>query len=168
MVKSITLQMSQSASVLQEQPSSHFFRSSHNLKFLNCLSSFFTKLKSSTMSSTFFSLCYPFCHMNTSLKLGLSALISSSSSKVTIFSFCLEITLLGTLTVSGRKFPAAEASSVVMDRSNSLMLLGTKYSIRGSAPEKWKFSEIVQHIQQKFKMMKFRNFQKMMLNWNKT
>lgn len=61
-----------------------------------------------------------------------------SSSKVTIFSFCFAVELLdiflGALTVNGMKWGNG-GDSVEMDRSNSLMLRGTKYSTKGSAPK---------------------------------
>jgi hypothetical protein len=135
MVKSITLHMSHSASALHEQSSSHFLSPSHSLKFLNCFSSLLTALKSSTRLVSLLTNCYPFCHMNTSWSSGsLLILAAISSSNVTIFSFCLLATFLGTLTVSGRKLAEMGVSPVAIDRSNSLTLLGTKYSIRGSAP----------------------------------
>lgn len=138
--------MSQSASALHEQLSSHFFKSSHNLKFLNCFSSFFTLLKSlklvSAVSELFvnvalppFGNCYPFCHMNTSCSsVFLFRREAISSSNVTIFSFCLGPNLRGAFTVRGRKLLPTGPSPVI-DRSNSLILRGTKYSIKGSAPE---------------------------------
>lgn len=66
-VKSSTLQISQSCSVLHEQLSSHFFKSSHSLKFLKAFSSFFTASRfPKSESLTSFGNCYPVCHMNTS------------------------------------------------------------------------------------------------------
>lgn len=167
-VKASTLQISQSLSVLQEHPSSHFFKSSQILKFLNCFNSFLTVLKSliallSSVSSPVFaakslnfaiystaslalllppdfaeenSSCYPLCHMKISCSSGdFASLQAISSSKVTIFSFCLDCSFLGGRTVSGRNVLAMGASPDVMERSNSLMLRGTKYSTKGSAPE---------------------------------
>lgn len=168
-VKSNTLQMSQSLSVLQEHPSSHFFKSSQILKFLNCFNSFFTVLKSliallSSVSSPVFtakslnfamystaslalllplvfaeqnSSCYPLCHMKTSWSSGdFASLHAISSSKVTIFSFCLGCAFLSGRTVRGRNVLAMGVSPDVMERSNSLILRGTKYSTKGSAPER--------------------------------
>lgn len=167
-VKSNTLQISQSVSVLQEQPSSHFFKSSHILKFLNCFSSLLTLLRSlmallSSVSSPVLaarslsfaiystaslvllllppgfdgvsSNCYPLCHMKISWSSDdFASLDAISSSKVTIFSFCLECNFLGARTVRGRNVPATGLSPAVKDRSNSLILRGTKYSTRGSEP----------------------------------
>lgn len=153
--------------MLQEQPSSHFFKSSHIRKFLNCFNSFFALLRSlmallSSASSPVFtarslsfaiyptaslvllaappvfdsSNCYPLCHMKMSWSSGDFARREAiSSSNVTIFSFCFDCIFLGARTVRGRKVPAMGESPAVMERSNSLMLRGTKYSTRGSAPK---------------------------------
>lgn len=137
MVKSITLQMSQSASALQEQFSSHFFKSSHSLKFLNCFSSLLISSRSDNVA-----VCYPFCHMNTSCRSWGFPFMASSSSKVTIFSRGRGGAFLGALTVSGSMFAATGVSPAAMDRSNSLMLLGTKYSMRGSPPRGGRTAEI--------------------------
>lgn len=159
--------MSHSLSVLQEHPSSHFFKSSQILKLLNCFNSFFTLFRSlmallnsvsspvlaarslslaiySTASLALLTLllltegssnCYPLCHMKMSWSSGdLASLDAISSSKVTIFSFCFDCTFLGARTVKGRKVPVIWLSPPVIERSNSLILRGTKYSTSGSAP----------------------------------
>lgn len=121
-MKSITLHISQSASALHEQFSSHFFKSSHNLKFLNCLNSLLIASKSEAVAgggggASPTTNCYPFCHMNT------SCCIFISSSNVTCFSLVFRIGIL----ITG-------ASPVATDKSNSLTLRGTKYSTSGSLP----------------------------------
>lgn len=128
--------MSQSDSMLHEQFASHFFKSSHNLKFFNSLRKSFLLTVVVIVSSCnllIFSNCYPFCHMNTSCKSGPFIFVANSSSNVTIFSrgFCGNFR--DNLVVSGNIF--GTTSLPVTDRSNSLTLLGTKYSINGSAPK---------------------------------
>lgn len=141
-VKSITLQISQADSALHEQLSSHFFKSSHSLKFFNSLrSSFLILLRwfcSSSLSLSArppISKRYPFCHMNTSCRSAFLFLRANSSSNVTIFSRGLGAAFLGTLTVNG-SILATGVSPAAPDKSNSLTLRGTKYSMRGSAPAK--------------------------------
>lgn len=132
----MTLQMSQSASALHEQLSSHFFRSSHNLKFLNCFSSFLISSRSRLGDPN--ATCYPCCHMKTSCRwswFGFPRTAAISSSKVTIFSRpARDGALRGTRTVRGSMFAEIGASPLAIDKSNSLILRGTKYSISGSAP----------------------------------
>lgn len=82
-----------------------------------------------------FSNCYPFCHMNTSCRSWFFVFDASSSSKVTIFSRGFATILRVIRAVSGRMFGT---SLPVPDKSNSLRLRGTKYSINGSAPARKK------------------------------
>lgn len=71
--------------------------------------------------------------MNTSCKSCPFIFAANSSSNVTIFSrgFCGNF--LGIRVVNGNIF--GTTSLPVTDKSNSLTLLGTKYSINGSAPK---------------------------------
>lgn len=111
-VKSITLHMSQSASALQLQLSSHFFKSSQSLKFVSLLRMDVDFVEEAELDVLAIgcgevhdgdgvepsvsgcvwacSDCYPLCHINTS-GMGtpmsmLGRVLSNSSSNVTVFS----------------------------------------------------------------------------------
>lgn len=133
--------MSQSASALHEQLSSHFFKSSHNLKFFSSFLKSFFIVDNIVSSCIIFSNCYPLCHMNTSCNSCPLVFDVNSSSNVTIFSRVLGGIFLGILVVSGSIF--GTTSLPVTDKSNSLTLLGTKYSINGSAPKTKKKTTVV-------------------------
>lgn len=74
--------------------------------------------------------------MNTSGRFAFLFLAANSSSKVTIFSLpAFGVAFLGSLSVAGINWAAIGVSPAAMDRSKSLILLGTKYSTKGSVPE---------------------------------